>query len=206
MQTPSSKTKLLMVRHATCEHIEDTLLGRALDAPLDERGQQQAHALAECLADEAPLRVECSPRRRTLETARAIADGAHCSLATADALDELDFGRWGGHSFAQLRHDRAWQRWNFDRGHARTPAGDSVAAVQQRVGEYLAALAQGYPNATLVLVTHAEVIRSIVLQGLGLPPREYPRVTVDPASITRLSADAGGIHVEAVNEPVRVRA
>lgn len=192
-----------MVRHATCEHIEDTLLGRTLDAPLDARGQEQARALSELLADEVPLRVECSPRLRTRETAQAIAGGAHCSLAVADPLDELDFGSWSGRTFSQLNRNRGWHRWNFDRDHARTPAADDVASVQQRVGAYLAALARCHANATLVLVTHAEVIRSIVLQCLGRPARDYPRFAIAPASITRILADADGIHVGAVNEAVR---
>lgn len=197
------KTRFLMVRHAMCAHVEDTLLGRALDTPLDARGQQQARALAKSLVEDAPLRVECSPRLRALETARAIADTVHCSVEIAAALDELDFGNWAGLTFAQLGANRGWHRWNFNRDHARTPAGDTVAAVQRRVGADLAALVRRYADATLVLVTHAEVIRSIVLLGLGHPSRDHPHVSIDPASVTRLCADTDGIHVGAVNQAVR---
>lgn len=191
------------MRHATCSHLDDTLLGRALDVPLDARGRAQARALAARLRGEAPTRVECSPRLRTRQTARAIASGVGCRVKVAAALDELDFGDWAGRTFAQLVDNRAWHRWNFDREHARTPAGDDVASVQRRVGEYLAALARRYANATLVLVTHAEIIRVIALHCLGRPARDYAHVTVAPASITRLCADADGMHVEAVNEPVQ---
>lgn len=189
-----------MVRHATCPHIDDTLLGRALDAPLDERGKRQARALAEHLRDEAPLRVECSPRRRTLQTACAIAESAHCDMRVAPALDELDFGDWAGRTFAQLERDRGWRRWNEDRDAARTPAGIGIRVVQHDVGQHLSALATTCAGATLVLVTHAEIIRSIVLHCLGAPAHDYPRITIDPGSITRLSADVDGVHVEAINE------
>lgn len=189
-----------MVRHATCAHIEDTLLGRVLDAPLDARGERQARALAERLGREAPLRIECSPRRRTLQTARAIAELARCEVRVAPALDELDFGEWSGRTFAQLEHDRGWQRWNRDRDHARTPAGIGIRAVQRSLRRYFAALAGTCAGATLVLVTHAEIIRSIVLHCLGVPAREYLRIAIDPASVTRLSADPDGVRVEAVNE------
>ena len=194
------KTRLLMVRHATCAHIEDTLLGRALDTPLDAHGRRQANVLAERLCGEAPLRIECSPRRRTLETARAIARRARCEVRVAMALDEIDFGEWAGRTFSQLEGDRDWQRWNRHRDHACTPAGIRIRAVQRSVARHLAALVESCAGATLVLVTHAEIIRSVVLYCLGAPARDYLRIAIDPASVTRLSAGTEGMRVEAVNE------
>ena len=196
------KTKFLMVRHATCAHIDDTLLGRTLDAPLDAQGERQARMLAERLRDEAPLCVESSPRQRTLQTARAIAEEVRCDVQVAPALDELDFGEWSGRSFEQLRREDGWHRWNRDRDDARTPAGIDIHAVQRSIALHLAALAATFAGATLVLVTHAEVIRSLVLHCLHAPARDYARFAVDPASITCFTSDAGGLHVGTVNEVV----
>jgi broad specificity phosphatase PhoE len=194
------QTRFLLVRHATCAHIEEVLLGRTLDAPLDANGRRQARAVAEHLRREAPLRVESSPRRRALETARAIAAAASCELAVAPPLDELDFGDWSGRTFADLQHEPAWRRWNESRDDAHTPAGAGIRALQLSVGRYLATLAGTCAGATLVLVTHAEVIRSLVLHCLGAAAGDYPRVAIDPASVTRLSADAEGVRIEAINE------
>ncbi|HEX7369409.1 MAG TPA: histidine phosphatase family protein [Rhodanobacteraceae bacterium] len=195
------KTRLLMVRHATCAHIDDTLLGRAVDAPLDAHGKQQVRALAARLRDEAPSRIECSPRRRTLQTACAIAAATGCDMQVTAALDELDFGEWAGHTFAQLEQDQRWCAWNHDRDHARTPAGIDIQTVQSRLDQYLAALSEACAGATLVLVTHAEIIRSIVLRCLGASANDYPRVVIDPASITQLWSDAKGMHLQSINEP-----
>lgn len=194
------QTRFLLVRHATCAHIEEVLFGRTLDVPLDADGRRQALAVAEHLRHEAPLRVESSPRRRALETARAIAAAASCGLQVAPPLDELDFGDWSGRTFADLDHEPAWRRWNEHRDDARTPAGVGIRALQHGVSRYLAALAGTCIGATLVLVTHAEVIRSLVLHCLGAPASDYPRVAIDPASITRLSVDPEGMRIEAVNE------
>ena len=191
-----------MVRHATCVHIEDILLGRALDAPLDAHGERQARALAERLRGEAPLRVECSPRQRAVQTARPIADDAGCFVRIAPALDELDFGDWAGHTFAELERDRTWRRWNRSRDRARTPAGVGIRAVQHSIGRYLAALAETCAGATLVLVTHAEIIRSLVLHCLGAPARDYHNIAIEPASITRVCIDGHVARVESINEPV----
>jgi thiamine biosynthesis lipoprotein len=39
-------TRFLLARHAACAQSEHVLLGRGLDAALDERGTRRAHALA----------------------------------------------------------------------------------------------------------------------------------------------------------------
>jgi probable phosphoglycerate mutase len=196
------KTQLLMVRHATCAHTEDILLGRALDEPLDARGRAQAHLVSEYLRDEQPLRVTSSPRRRTLETARAIATRAHCELVVTGALDELDFGHWAGQRFVDLEHDPAWRRWNHDRENARTPAGATIAGVQRRVDSYLIALATRFSGTTLILVTHAEVIRAIVLKVRGLPASDYAQIAIAPASVTCLSVERGSLRIEDVRSPM----
>lgn len=194
------QTRFLLVRHATCARIEEVLFGRVLDVSLDANGRRQAASVAERLRHESPLRVESSPRRRAVETAHAIASAAGCEVQIAPSLDELDFGDWSGKTFAELQRDRAWRRWNEDRDESQTPAGVGIRALQGSVNRYLAALAETCAGATLVLVTHAEVIRSLVLHCLGAPASDYPRVAIDPASITRLSVAVEGMRVEAINE------
>lgn len=196
------KTRFLMVRHATCAHTDDTLLGRTLDSPLDAHGERQATALAERLRTEAPTCVESGPRRRTLQTAQAIAERAGCGMKVSPALDELDFGDWSGRTFTQLERESGWRLWNHDRDRARTPAGIDIRAVQRSIALHLAALAATCAGATLVLVTHAEIIRSLVLHCLHAPAGDYVRFAVAPASITCFSSDASGLHVEALNEVV----
>lgn len=191
-----------MVRHATCAHIDDTLLGRTLDASLDAHGERQARALAERLRTEAPVRIESSPRRRALQTAQAIAEHARCDVKVAPALDELDFGEWSGQTFERLERESGWRRWNNDRDCARTPAGIDIRAVQRSIALHLLALAATCAGATLVLVTHAEIIRSLILHCLHAPAGDYARFAVDPASITCFSSNATGLHLEALNEVV----
>jgi probable phosphoglycerate mutase len=191
-----------MVRHATCTHTEGLLLGRAIDESLDARGRAQVQVLSERLRQEHPLRVESSPRRRTLETARAIAVRAQCELRVANALDELDFGHWAGQRFAELEHDPAWRRWNTDRDNASTPADVTIDGVQRRAHRYLSALAARWPGATLVLVTHGEVIRSIVLAARGLPARNFAQIAIAPASVTALSVERGTLRIEDIRPPM----
>lgn len=193
-------TRFLLVRHAACSQTESILLGRTLDPPLDGRGHRQARALAHFLARERPHRVLSSPRLRAQETAQIVAGEARCEWRAAHELDEMDFGAWSGHSFAELEHDPTWRHWNTHRSRSRTPAGDDIRCVQTRIALYLERLRRSCREATLVLVTHAEIIRSALLYFRGLPIEDYRYIDIPFASINVLRTDGLRIRVESERE------
>lgn len=191
-------TRFLLVRHAACSPSDTILLGRTVDPPLDGRGRRQACALAHRIARERPLRIIASPRQRAGETARILATHAHCGWWTADELDEIDFGAWSGRSFVELQLDPNWHEWNMHRDRSSTPAGETIALVQARIAAYLERLRRTCREATLVLVTHAEIIRSALLHFRRLPINDYQYIDIPLASMNVLRADGSRIHVEAM--------
>lgn len=186
-------TRFLLVRHATCALTDYVLLGRSLDPPLDARGRAQARALARQLRGETPARIESSPRKRTRQTAHTIAAAMRRELHIAPELDELDFGAWSGRSFADLDGDPDWRSWNRERGSAHTPSGVTIAGVQAALADHLAALAQAHPDASVLLVTHAEAIRALLMQALHAPLDHWALYPVPPASITRMTWNDGAL-------------
>lgn len=104
--------EFLLVRHATCERMDEMLLGRTVDAPLDARGMQQAAAMARALH--------------------------------------------------QLQAE--------------------------------------YPGRLIVVVTHAEVIRAIVLHWLEASVDGYYRLVISPASWTRVSIGDWGVRIDGINQ------
>src|SRR5688500_18433236 len=129
--------EFLLVRHATCERMDEMLLGRTVDSPLDARGMQQATTMARALSSHRELVIVASPRRRTQQTAAAIAALTDAEIVTSHDIDEVDFGEWSGRTFMQLADDPAWRRWNEQRSSARTPAGESIGDIQTRVLRHL---------------------------------------------------------------------
>jgi broad specificity phosphatase PhoE len=180
--------------------MDDVLFGRIVDAPLDEHGERQADAVAARLAREGELLIEASPRRRTQQTARAIAGATHSAVLTASAIDELDFGRWSGQRFVTLADDPQWREWNERRDVACTPAGDSIGNVQSRIARHLRCLQAAFPSRTIAIVTHAEVIRSTLLWVLQMPVSAYQRFEIGPSSITTLSFRNGDFTVQSIDE------
>jgi broad specificity phosphatase PhoE len=194
--------RIILVRHATCGQMDSVLFGRSVDAPLDANGEAQAQALAERLISVEDLLIECSPRRRTRQTAAAIALRRCDQVHAAPAMDEIDFGGWSGRTFAELARDPAWRRWNEQRSTSCTPAGENIEQVQARAMAHLRQLQQDFAARTVAIVTHAEIVRSLVLRAIDAPIDDYHRIEISPASLTTLSMDGPEIRVTTLNERV----
>jgi broad specificity phosphatase PhoE len=192
--------EFLLVRHATCEHMDEMLLGRTVDSPLDAQGMQQAAAMARALGAHRQLLIVASPRRRAQQTAAAIAAVADAEMVTSHEIDEVDFGEWSGRTFVQLADDPQWRRWNEQRSLARTPAGESIADIQMRVLRQLRELQDEYPGRFIAIVTHAEVIRAVVLHWLEASVDGYYRLVISPASWTRVSIGDWGVRIDGINQ------
>jgi broad specificity phosphatase PhoE len=181
--------------------MDEVLFGRVVDSPLDEHGQRQAETLAERLTRRLRLEfIAVSPRLRTQQTGAKIAERTGCASETNAAFDEVDFGRWSSLKFAELQSDPAWREWNADRNTARTPAGDTITAVQDRAMNEMQALRVRFPLGPIAIVSHSEVIRSIVLRCLNLPASHYHRLRIDPASVSCLEMHDDFIRLESLNE------
>lgn len=191
--------ELVLVRHATCEHMDEMLLGRTVDAPLAEVGLREAEAMACALGLFHQALIVASPRRRAQQTAAAIATRYRAELVTSFSIDELDFGRWSGQTFTELAHDPDWRRWNEQRNLAATPAGERISDVQARVLRHLQQLRETFPGRPMVLVSHAEVIRAALLHWLQAPVDAYRRLTISPASMSHVSLSDGGPRIDSIN-------
>jgi broad specificity phosphatase PhoE len=175
--------RIYLVRHASHDLIGKILCGRSVDPALNQRGHHEAAALARILGAERIDLVRTSPRRRTRETAQAIAERIGCELELARALDEIEVGDWSGLSFEELARDENWHSWNGRRGSTRPPHGESMRELQQRIVAHLEELAE-LPIRSAVLVSHAEPIRAALMHQRGIALDDFHRVEVAPASIS----------------------
>lgn len=198
--------RVLFLRHGSHDRLGRILCGRMPGVSLSEAGRAEAHAVAGALARRfagelagATVRLLSSPQPRTRETAAPLAEALGVGAELAEELDEIAFGDWTGKAFSELDGDPAWTAWNTQRGAARPPGGESMAAVQARVAGLLNRLAaeEGPP---VILVSHGDPIRAALLGVLGLPLDAYDRIVVAPASCSELELWPGGGRVVSINE------
>jgi broad specificity phosphatase PhoE len=194
---------LFFVRHAAHDNVGSYLAGRMEGVRLGPGGQAQAHRLGERMRRESFAAIVASPRERTRETALAISDAACIGpVKIAEELDEIDFGAWSGRSFDELNADPAWRQWNENRGEASTPAGETMAQVQERVVSFAARIAEAAAGRAVVLVSHADVIKAAVCHFLGVPLANLDKFEISPASVTTIVVGDWGSKLHALNQTV----
>jgi broad specificity phosphatase PhoE len=194
-------TTFLLIRHAAHDDVGLYLAGRMEGVKLGAAGLAQANRLAERLSGERIDAVFSSPRERTRQTAGAIAVACEVGpVSVCEDLDEVDFGEWSGRTFDELNRDLAWRHWNDDRQKARTPTGESMAGVQLRMLRRMERCCSAHAGDSVVLVSHADVIKTAVCHVLGLTLDNCFRFDIDPASVTTLVMGDWGAKLLKLND------
>jgi probable phosphoglycerate mutase len=179
-----SMVTLLLIRHATCDPVGRLLAGRAPGVRLNEEGRAQAARLAERLRGVELDAVYSSPMERALETAVPFARQARREVETMGELNEIEFGEWTGCTFDQLASSDEWRRFNELRSTGRPPGGESMVEVQARALRAVEAIRSRHPAGTCAVVSHGDVLRSLIAYLAGIPIDLFQRLEVSPASIS----------------------
>jgi len=198
-------TRLLLLRHGqTALSVDRRYSGRA-DPELTELGLAQAAGVAAGIAavegTEQVSAAYCSPLRRARRTAEPVAAALGVPVADHNGLLETDFGEWDGLTFAEARErdPELHRSWLGDET-VRPPAGESFAAVGQRVGRLREELLAAHPGETLLLVSHVTPIKMLLRMALDVGPSVLYRLHLDLASLSVAEFyPDGGASVRLVN-------
>ena len=183
--------RILLIRHGETILLGQTLYGRMPGVELSAKGLRQAETLARSLKRRFHLaEVISSPMERTRETARFIANAFNLPLLIDEGFNEIDCGVWMGKQFNHLQRLESWTAYNRHRSLAHPPGGESMMDVQSRAWagiERIANRHQGKNEVTVAVVTHGDVIRSLLLLFLGIPGDLIHRIEVGPGSVTEVA-------------------
>jgi len=193
-------TTFHLVRHAAHGLLGRVLAGRMPGVSLNEDGRAQALRLAGHFSKSPIVAVVSGPLARAQETALPIAAALGLDVATDAGLDEIDFGDWTGMAFDALQGSVEWQTWNRFRGTAPTPGGETMLEALARAFRTLAHLRRAHPDGEVVLVSHQDVLKSLLVHSLGAPLDLVHRIELAPASRSIMRVfDDGGVRVDGVN-------
>ena len=183
-------TLVLLVRHGLTAGTGSLLTGRTPGIGLDDRGRDQAAAVAARLADVPLDAIISSPLQRCRETAAAIAaarNGHQVAVTEDDRFAEVAYGDWTGKPIKRLAKEPLWRVVQAHPSAVRFPGpgGESLPGVQERavaaIRDWNARLG---PKAAYLVCSHGDVIKSIIADSLGLHLDMFQRINVDPCSLT----------------------
>jgi probable phosphomutase (TIGR03848 family) len=185
-------TRLVLVRHGVTAHTGPLLSGRMPGIDLSEKGVEQARAAAERVAVLTVAAVYASPIERTAQTAGYIAERLGLAVQPLPGVIEADYGDWTGGKIADLAKTDEWKVVQAAPSRAVFPGGESLRAMQARMVDALDAVVAAHPHATVVVVSHADPIKSAIAHYTGAHLDPFQRIVVSPASVTVFQLSAHG--------------
>ena len=183
--------RLVLIRHAHSEsNASGVLSGRIPDIHLSAKGIKQAQQLADRLGNFPVAQVRISPMERCAETIdpwlkQHVAKANKNLTPTIDPrVNEVDYGIWSGKKLSSLSRKREWKTVQESPSRMYFPDGEGIAAMQARAMNAVHELALLQQSKVAVIVSHGDVIKSIVASALGMHLDEFQRIIIDPASVT----------------------
>jgi probable phosphoglycerate mutase len=185
--------RLVLIRHAHSEaNAGGILSGRLPNVHLSEKGNVQAENLAVRLGNFPVSNLRISPMERCFETISpwinsvVLANNPKFKPIIDPELTEVDYGTWSGKKLIALSKNKLWKTVQESPSRMYFPHGEGIAQMQARAMTSVHQAVSAKGKGTAVIVSHGDVIKSIVASALGMHLDEFQRIIIDPASISIL--------------------
>lgn len=199
-QAPPSSTLILLVRHGQTPTTGKILPGRAAGLHLADAGVQQAHRVAERIAELPRIdAIYASPLERARETAAPITKALKQRVKIDKGLLECDFGDWTGAELGKLMKKPEWSTVQKAPSTFRFPNGESFTEMQTRMVTALDRIRAAHPGGTVVCVSHADPIKAAVAHAMGTHLDLFQRIVIGTCSVSAVAYSPHGPIVLTVN-------
>ncbi len=152
---------LLIVRHGKTDWNNEHLLQGATDIPLNKSGEDDARFLAKEIQQMNIDVCFCSPLIRAHKTAQILAE--HLPIIVDDCLVERAFGEFEG---TKVNDELIHTMWNYQLNYGEKGV-ESVRDCLKRASNFLNAIKDKYDNKTVLIVTHASMIKAFHFNLIG---------------------------------------
>jgi broad specificity phosphatase PhoE len=189
--------ELALVRHGETEWSRTGRHTSRTDVPLTPRGEKQARALGELLADVRPVLVLTSPRQRAVRTVELAGLADVAPVEVDPDLAEWEYGEYEGITTPEIRRTRPhWTIWTGD-----PPGGETAEEVRIRADRALTRIREALRGGPVVAIGHGHFSRVLAARWLGLPVAGGRMFVLGPASPCLLATEHGHPAVHRWNVP-----
>ena len=185
--------RLVLIRHAHSEaNAAGILSGRLPNVHLSEKGLAQSEQLAVRLGSFPVSNLRISPMERCFETISpwinsiVMPNNPRFEPIIDEELTEVDYGLWSGKKLSILSKNKLWKTVQESPSRMYFPKGEGIAQMQSRAMTSVHQAVSSKAKGSAVIVSHGDVIKSIVASALGMHLDDFQRIVIDPASISIL--------------------
>lgn len=157
-------TKIILVRHGYSVANKGNLFAGHTDVELSDIGYKQAELVSDyILANYKVDAVYTSDLQRASNTVKKVADSLNLPLQKTTAFREIFAGEWETLSFDEIavKFPDKYAIWITNTGLARCPGGENMFELQERAFNKMLEIAKTHEGQTVVIGTHAGVIRAL---------------------------------------------
>ena len=173
-QNQVNMTTLYLVRHGeTVDNVNQIMQGQT-QGRLTENGIRQAEEVRDQMASEEFSAIIASDLKRSVDTARIIAEPHHLEVVQTPLLRERDWGGFTGRYIPELKGEV----WPDDI--------ETLENLLSRAGEFIAYVKKTYPGKKVLAVGHGIVNKAIQAVYYGKQMSEVQRMTNAEVRILKL--------------------
>ncbi|MBX9670696.1 MAG: histidine phosphatase family protein [Candidatus Obscuribacterales bacterium] len=181
-------TTIYLLRHG---HTEETEKGKLYNDPnveITANGRAQAEALGTWLANNKPDLLLCSTAKRVRSTAQIIQQSVGMKAQPIDGFNEWSVGDWEGRTYVDLKEKEpdVYKTWSANPIENAPPGGESITDLYNRIHLNLKQVIKTHEGKQIGLVTHAGVIRCILVGALGMPLINFWRLSIPVGSVSKI--------------------
>lgn len=200
-QHHNAVTTFGVIRHAETAWNREKRIQGHQDSPLTSEGEMMADRWGVALRGFRWDRILASDTGRALATASRINAHLQVPMELDPRLRELDWGRWTTKTVAQLRQEegellKVLERagWDFQ-----PPQGESRRSQLARSRQALLEAAGRYPGDSILVVTHAGVIKCLANGLSGSGPLAADEIGTQSYRLYWAAAAAGRLSLDGLN-------
>lgn len=182
---------IILIRHTTPE-IEKGICYGQTDLALADTFAEELSALRQKLSVDADV-IYSSPLKRCHQLAKELG----VEIKTDARLMEMNFGNWEMKAWNDIAASEL-NPWMADFVNTRVPEGEAFLDLISRVNAFLLEIIESGLK-SVVIVTHAGVIRAALGFFLGLARENVFRLNIDYGGITRVKVKRGVYNVNYIN-------
>jgi len=184
---------VVLIRHAHSQaNAKGILSGRIPGVHLSPTGVKQSDTLTSRLGEIKISTLRISPMERCSETISPWWESVgknrnrNVKVITDPNLIEVDYGSWSGKKLSALSKLKLWKTVQNRPSAMYFPVGEGLAQMQERAMRCVYESLTKKGKGAIVLVSHGDVIKSIIASALGMHLDNFQRIVIDPASISVL--------------------
>ncbi len=194
---------LILIRHGETDWNDEQRIQGHTDRPLNLCGIEQAHKLAQRLAEEKLDALYASPLSRARVTAEII--GKKCGLIPIldERLKEKGLGDLEGLSSKEFEtlYPELYHKWKTSHEHVPVPNEEPLTHLHERIQAFVADLRACHSNgARVAIVSHGGTVGMFVGALIGLELNRRTPFWFDNASVTVVDLSGPRARIRLLND------